>query len=240
MATLSYKFRLFPTRKQSKKIDETFENCLFLYNHFLKEKKDSWENDKKNISLYDQLNTLPNLKKVYPKLKQVHSQVLQNVGVRLDLAFQAFFRRVKHGENPGYPRFKSERQYSSITYPSFNNGISLDKTLFLSKIGEICIKQHRKIEGTPKCATISKTKTGKYFVSIVCIDVKTEKLVENDKKIGIDVGVESFLTFNDGNKIANPRFFETDQKALGKAQSKKNQAKDEKNWDNYRKHPKTG
>src|SRR5690349_9971811 len=101
--------------------------------------------------MYAQHRYLPVLKEERPSLRAVHSQVLQNVSERLELAFQAFFRRLRNGETPGYPRFRGSGRYNSLTYPQYGNGARLDgDRLFLSKIGSIPVVLHRPLEGTPK------------------------------------------------------------------------------------------
>jgi putative transposase len=95
----------------------TLNECRWLYNKFLEERRDTFERTEEGVSLYSQHEQLPRLKKERESLKLVHSQVLQNVAVRLDLAFKAFFRRIKAGKNPGYPRFRGENRYDSFTYP---------------------------------------------------------------------------------------------------------------------------
>src|SRR5579863_9426466 len=100
----TFKYRLYPTKKQERMLSQQLEECRWLYNHFLEERKQAWEERQESLALYDLHAELPSLKTIRPAMKSVHSQVLQNVAVRIDLAFQAFFRRVKAGETPGYPR----------------------------------------------------------------------------------------------------------------------------------------
>jgi len=163
--------------------------------------------------------TFSRLKEKQPFLKNIYSQVLQNVAVRIDLAFRAFFRRVKSGEKPGYPRFRGEFRYNSFTYPQ--SGFKLLKNVIqLSKIGGVKIKLHRPIEGTIKTCTVRRTPTGKWFVSFAC-DIE-HKPVEQpiNPSIGIDMGLEHFATLSNGEQIENPRFFKHEEKALAKAQRK--------------------
>ena len=103
----------------------TLNECRWLYNHLLEARKTAWEERQETLGLYDQHATLPALKKERPSLATVHSQVLQNVAVRIDLAFKAFFRRVKAGQKAGYPRFKSPRRFDSYTFPSYGDGCRL-------------------------------------------------------------------------------------------------------------------
>jgi len=215
----TFKYRIFPTKSQVKKLNKVLNACRWLYNHFLEERKTTWGKEKKSISRYDQVNSIPKLKKEYEFLNDAYSQCLQEVAVRLDLAFRAFFRRLKAGEKPGYPRFKSKSHYNSFTYPQ--SGFKLfEKTVKLSKIGDVKIKLHRPIQGKIKTCAIKRTPTGKWFVTFVCeVDHNpTKKPIE--PAIGIDMGLESFATLSNGEQIQNPRFFKQEQKALAKAQRK--------------------
>jgi putative transposase len=223
----TFKFRIYPTKKQETLLEKTLEECRFLYNHFLNERKTAYEATKKTPSLYDQIKTLSALKKKRPDLKNVYSQVMQNVATRVDLAFQAFFRRCKSGEKSGYPRFKGKGRYHSFTYPQNNNSFKFieDNRIRLSKIGNVKIKKHRDIEGTPKTCTVSKTQTGKWFVCISCVDVPSMSLPTNKLEVGIDMGLKSFAVLSDENKVDNPRFFKQEEKALVKAQRKLSEQK---------------
>src|SRR6266566_1829751 len=113
-----FQYRIYPTKKQIHKLNELLEECRWLYNHLLERRKRLYEQEGKSLSLYQQQATFASLKTERPSLKHVHSQVLQNVAVRVDLAFKAFFRRVReHAKDPGYPRFKGRDRYDSFTFP---------------------------------------------------------------------------------------------------------------------------
>ena len=212
--TLQY--RIYPTHKQETLLLNTLEQCRRLYNHLLEERKRRWEEEKKGLSLYTQQSTFPLLKEKVPELGDVHSQVLQNVAVRIDLAFKAFFRRVKQGVDPGYPRFRGQGRYDSFTYPQTGFRLN-DKSVSLSKIGKVKAVIHRPVEGTIKTCSIKRTPTGKWFVSFSC-EVEKIPLPESNAVIGIDAGLSSFMTFSSGEKVENPRFFKGEEKALAKAQ----------------------
>lgn len=218
---LTYKYRLYPTRKQETILNGQLETCRFLYNQLLETRKNAWEKEKKSVSCYDSIKQIPKLKETYPQLTSVYSQCLQNVAIRVDLAYQGFFRRLKTGEKPGYPRFRGKGRYFSICYPQYNNGCELvTNKLSLSKVGDVEVVLHRKMVGVPKTITISKTPTGKWFAAISCCDVpKKKQFRRTGKEVGIDVGILSFATFDNGKKIANPRFFEKEQKQLAKKQN---------------------
>jgi len=200
----------------------TLSECCWLYNQFIEQREMLWEENQEFISLYDQHSTIPSLKAGRSSLKIPYTQIFLNVGVRVDLAFKAFFRRVKRGEKPGYPRFKSWRRYDSFTYPQASGfAILEDKSLVrLGKIGRVKLKYHRPIEGKPKTATIRRTATGKWFITIVCEDIEPKVLPKATNAIGIDVGLESFATLSSGSKVENPRFFRKEEKALARARRK--------------------
>ena len=218
-----FHYRLYPTKAQKKELNKTLELCRWTYNETLAIRKNAWEYEQKRISYYDSKKMIPIWKKDKPELKEVHSQVLQEVVKRVDLAFQAFFRRVKSGEKPGYPRFKGYGRYDSITYTQ--SGFSLDfNMLSLSKIGDIKIKLHRPVEGEIKRLNVRKMPTGKWFASFL---VETELpliLQKTGLSIGVDVGISSFLTLSDGQHVPNPRFFVNEEKNLAKAQRKLSKA----------------
>lgn len=158
----TYKYRIYPTRKQVRKLNETLQECRWLYNHLLEVRKTTYEQTGKTLSLYEQQETFSLLKEQRPLLKGVHSQVLQNVAVRIDLAFKAFFRRVKAGEKPGYPRFRGEHRYDSFTFPQSGFSITHDERVCLSKIGSIKMVYHRPVKGKIKTCTMSRSSTGKW------------------------------------------------------------------------------
>jgi putative transposase len=216
-----FKYRLYPTKQQQRLLDQQLEECRWVYNHLLAERRDAWEQRQESLRLYDQQATLPALKAERPALASVHSQVVQNVAVRLDLAFQAFFRRVRAGETPGYPRFRGASRYDSITFPQVPVGCRLDaeeQRVRIANVGMVKILLHRPLEGAPKTATISRSSTGKWYICFSCECVEPAPLPATGQQVGIDVGLATFATLSDGQVIANPRFFRAEEMALAKAQ----------------------
>jgi putative transposase len=134
----------------------------------------------------------------------------------VDLAFKAFFRRLKAGEEPGHPRFKSYGRYDSMTYAQSGFKVD-DEWLDLSKVGRLWMVLHRPIEGVIKTLTIRRSSTNKWYVCFSC-EIETEPLVSSDRVVGIDVGLSAFATLSMGEQIKNPRFFRTEQKALASVQ----------------------
>ncbi len=216
---LSYKYRLNPTHHQHTLLYWTLELCRWVYNETLAIRKHTWEDQQKSLSLYDTNKLLTGWKVEKPELSQVHSQVLQNVQDRVDLAFKAFFRRVKGGaEKFGYPRFKGRGRYDSFTYPQ--SGFAFQHNhLSLSKIGLVKIIYHRPMEGKIKTLTIQRDTVGNWYACVAC-EVAEHPQPYNDCAVGIDVGLESFATLSTGEKVANPRFFRQDENELAKAQRK--------------------
>ena len=215
----TFKYRLFPNNSQEKLLEQTLCVCCELYNTALEQRKMIYEVKKVSINYYYQANELSLLKKEISSYKKVHSQVLQDVLQRLNKAFEGFFRRVKSGSSKvGFPRFKSYQRYDSFTYPQSGYKIIGDK-LELSKIGLLKIKLHRKLEGKIKTLTITKSKTGKWFVCFSC-EVEKKILPVIDKKVGIDVGLSNFAVLNDNTIISPPKFFRKEEKELTKKQQK--------------------
>jgi putative transposase len=214
----TFKYRLRPTKKQINIMEHTLDECRWLYNYFLEQRKTSWEEKKESLNYHTQAVSIVKLKTDRPTLSNVHSQVLQNVAVRADLAFKAFFRRAKADEKPGYPRFKGEGRYDSFTFPQTGFEITNDG-LKLSKIGILKIKLHRSIQGNIKTCIIKRSSTDKWYATFSC-EVKPKPFRRVKKVIGIDVGIETFATFSTGEKIPNPRFFRQEEKTLAKAQKK--------------------
>jgi putative transposase len=213
-----------PAKSQARILERQLELCRWVYNNTLAYRKDAWEKDQSAVKRFETQDRLPQLKLDKPELKEVYSHVLQNVTLRVELAFKAFFRRAKTGEEPGYPRFKGKGRYDSLTYPQLGYGIK-DGKLHLAKIGDIKIKLHRPIEGRIKTCTIRRMPTGKWFA---CLSVETEDTPlppwKDGSVVGIDVGLESFATLSNGEKIANPRFFREEEKELARVQRKLSKA----------------
>jgi putative transposase len=214
----AFQFRLNPTKAQVKLLQAQLDECRWLYNELLSQRKVAYEELDISLSKYQQLMFLPILKEERPALKAVHSQVLQNIVDRLDKSFQAFFRRCKAGEKSGFPRFRGAHRYDSFCYPQSGFAL-LGKEIFLSKVGRIRIKKHREVIGEIKTCTIKKTASGAWDITLSC-EVKAVALEPKTEAIAVDVGIESFATFSNGDKIENPRFFKKGEKALAKVQRK--------------------
>lgn len=224
----TFKYRLYPTKLQTTKMNNILELTRWVYNETLALRKNAWESDKKAISLYDTQIELTKWKTNKPELNEVFSQVLQNAQLRVDLAFKAFWRRCKARENPGFPRFKGKGWYHSITYPQSGFRLHPDG-VYLSKIGRVKIVLHRPIEGAIKTCTVKKTPTGKWYVYFSCEVTPPESLPKTNKIVGIDLGLITYVQCSDGSKIDKPRFFKQEQKALAQVQRRFSKIKTYKN-----------
>ena len=218
----AYLFRLNPSHHQRTLLLKTLDACRWEYNETLAIRKNTWEQEKKTLSLYETNKLLTGWKVEKPELIEVHSQVLQNVQARVDLAFQAFFRRVKAGQTPGYPRFRGRGRYDSITFKQSGFRICEQK-LVLSKIGAVKIVLHRPMEGQIKTLTVRRDRVGNWYACFAC-EVPEHPLSMCESVVGVDVGLESFITLSNGEKVGNPRFFRKDELALAKAQRRLSKA----------------
>jgi len=219
----AYRYRIYPTKGQESTLTEWLNTCRILYNQSLSEKKEAYEGDKTSINYYDQANALKEGKKGNEYLTAVHSQVLQEVLKRLDKSFQNFFRRVKKGEKPGYPRFKARDRFNSFTFPQSGFKIEWGK-LVLSKIGAIKLIQHREIpeEGTIKTCAIKRA-VDQWYVSFTVelphSDKEGERVEINPASaVGIDLGLTDMATLSTGEKIDNPKWLRGSEKKLAKEQ----------------------
>lgn len=214
---IAFKFKITPTLEQQEKIFDTLNLCRSLYNAGLEQRITAYKKQGKSLSFYAQKKELPELKKVLPEFKDVHSQVLQNVLERLDKAYQNFFRRVKTSEKAGFPRFKGRNRYHSFTYPQ--SGFKVEgNILTLSKIGAINIKRHRAIKGQIKTCQIIH-KNGQFFVSFSCeITIRKPRKQTQRRTVGIDLGVRHLAITSDGAFYDNPRHLHKLEHKLKKKQ----------------------
>jgi putative transposase len=214
----TYKYKLKPTPHRERLLERALTLCRHLYNAAVGERQAAWRMRGISVTYYQQKAELPGIKDAMPEYSEVHSQVLQDVVLRVDRAFQAFFRRIKKGETPGYPRFHAHNRYKSFTCPQFENGVRLDNSfLVLSRIGRIAIRWSRPLEGTPKTVTSSREADGCY-VCFACADAPIQPLPPTGQETGIDRGIEAFATLSDGTRIFSPGWYRRAERALKTAQ----------------------
>ena len=217
---VSFQYRLYPSQEQESVLDNTLETLRHLYNGALAQRIDAYKHEGRTIGYVEQQNRLPLLKETAQLLAVLYSQVAQDCLKRLDTAYQAFFRRIKAGEKAGFPRFKGVGRYRSFCYPQYKGSVKiLGNALRLSKIGDIALRLHRPLQGTPKTCTISRKADG-WYASIAC-EVQPESLPKTGLDVGIDLGIETFVTFSDEQApAANPRHLQKAQAHVRKAQKR--------------------
>ncbi len=216
----SYKFRLCPNAAQRNLIQRTFGCARFVYNHFLSERIDSYKANRTTFGYNACSADMTVLKKSLPWLTEVDSTALQSSLKDLDTAYRNFFRRVKSGEKPGFPRFKSKRDHRK-SYKSKAVGANikvLDGAVQLPKLGKVKCRISRKVEGRILSATVTQNPSGKYFVSLCCTDVEIEPLPKTGGVIGVDMGLKAFAITSDGTEYPNPRYLAKNQKKLARLQ----------------------
>lgn len=215
----AFRYRLYPTRKQAEALDAQMGEVARLYNAALQERRDAYRKAHVSLNYYDQANQLKAIR-ADGSLGLANFSACQDVLRRVQKTFDAFFRRVKAGETPGYPRFKARSRFDSYTFPSYGDGCKVrdNSKLYCQGIGELKVKWHRPLTGTIKTVTL-KREAGRWFV---CFAVSCEPvpLPESAASVGIDVGLETFATLSDGTRIENPRYFKTAQAKLRRAQRK--------------------
>jgi putative transposase len=211
----TFKYKLYPNRKQREQLSAQLEMCRELYNAALQERIESYKTTRKGVTWLQQQSQLPAIKEVRPEFKNVHAHTLQAVLIRLNRSFQTFFRRVKAGQTPGFPRFKGRNRFRSLVFTPASFKVE-GNTVKLSRVGNVKIKMHRPLPD----------KTGTLFLKQICgawyacfsCDVEAQPLPKSDGAIGIDVGLESFAVFSDGTTIQNPRWYRNAQAQLRVAQ----------------------
>ena len=216
----AYRFRIYPTKEQENLICRTFGCARFVYNYFLTERIAQYRENGKTPTRFRQDKELTHLKKSLEWLREVDATALQSSLQNLDAAYQNFFRRVKSGEKPGFPRFKSKRDYRK-SYKSKAVGANikvLDGAVQLPKLGKIKCRISRKVEGRILSATVSQNPSGKYFVSLCCTDVEIEPMPKTGAVIGVDMGLKALAITSDGVEYPNHKYLSKNQKKLAKLQ----------------------
>ena len=214
--TFQYKATLSPSTRV--RLDNCLSLCRQLYNTCLEQRIDAYKRYGKTISWMNQVKELVNLKDEFPEYKEIGSHVLQDVTRRLDKSFQNFFRRVKLGQKPGYPRFQGKERYSSFTFPD-KAGWSLNgRNLVIPKVGKLKLFLSRPVLGEIKTLTIKRSSVGDWFASFSCDRVPENILIDNKREVGIDVGLKVFLADSDGRFVGNPRYYLQSQQILRRKQ----------------------
>ncbi len=203
----SFKYRIYPTKEQEVLIEKHFGCCRFVFNKFLNERKEEYLNNGNSLNYYDNAKSMTDMKKELLWLKDINSQSLQSTLKNLDIAYNKFFRKTAK-----FPRFKKKNDNQSFHIPQFvelrNNKLCIPKF----KKG-IKINIHRDVEGKILNATLSKTSTGKYYISITC-ELKYQEIEKTNSSVGIDTGIKDLATLSDGTKYENIKSLKKSLKKL--------------------------
>ena len=207
------KYRLYPTEAQKMLLDKHIGSVRFIYNLALETKQVAYTGNQVNISCFDLIKQLPELKKECEWLKEINSQTLQQSITNLDAAYTNFFKG-----NAKFPRYKSKKRSSQSFNVPQNVVLNLEEgKLEIPKFKKgIKVIFHRTFDGKAKQATISRTPTGKYFASVLIETtgvVKAKKKITRKSTVGVDLGIKDFLITSDGEVISNPKFL---KKSLGR------------------------
>jgi putative transposase len=215
--TKSFKYRIYPKKEQQQKIECMFGCCRFVYNYYLNKRINIYKENGESFNYYRCANDLTVLKSELTWLKDCDSTAYQHSLKNLDSDYKNFFSK-----NGRFPKFKSKKN-SKQSYTSTNNSNSiayLDSHIKLPKLGLVKTKNNLPISGKILSATISRTCSGKYFVSLNCKNSIIEEYENTGSAIGVDLGLKDFLITSDGDKVSNPKYFNKSQKKLALLQKR--------------------
>jgi len=213
----SYKFRIYPNDVQQNLIQRTFGCCRFVYNHFLAERKTKYKETGKAPTRFQQDKELTELKKKLEWLKEPDKCALQNAIKQLDQAYKNFFRRVRQGENPGYPHFKKKHAQKK-GYQTNGTVRVQEKSVQLHKLGLVKCRVSKEVKGHILSATVSQAPSGKYFVALCCTDVEIAPLPSTGTAVGLDMGIKAFAVDSNGVEYPNHKYLSKSEARLKRLQ----------------------
>jgi putative transposase len=213
----AYRYRLYPSKPQQRSLESTLETARRWYNDCLAQRKAAYELVGWSVPYAYQLRQVKTRKAESPFAAGVHSHILQLVCTDLERAFQAFFRRVKAGEKPGYPRFKGRNRFSSFGFKEYGNGFKIDgRRLKVTGVGRIAVRWHRELPSQPKTLRLVQ-QAGDWFAVLVC-ETESVALEPTGQEVGIDVGIHALIATSDGHCEPNPGWYRAGQRKLRIAQ----------------------
>lgn len=241
MPHIAFKYRLYPTKAQATELHQQLETLRRVYNAALVERKDAWELWGQNTTLGQQVKRFQVLRHLSeesdgPKwLARVAAVPVRDTLKQLDIAYKNFFRRLKNGEKPGAVRFKAKGRFTSIPFDNYNSGLALvdakgkavlgdmaddsptNCKLKVFGVGKIKIRLHRPVKGKIKTARVIYD-ANRWFVVLTCEVPEIEVSESVNPPVGVDVGLEHFLTTSDGEHVPNPKYLNRELKTLRRAQ----------------------
>lgn len=212
----SFRYPLRLTKDQEITLDTWRIACQQLYNGALQHRRDAWCKQRVSVTCYDQQRELTLLRAADPEWASIPAWIERSALVRLDRAFIAFFRRVKCGQTPGFPRFRSRDRYDSFDLGS--NPVRIDgDRVHLPKLGPVRFHKYREIRGKVRRVSVSRTARG-WSISFVCDLGDAPAKVPVRSTVGVDVGLEAFATLSNGERVENPRLFRAGEETLAHCQ----------------------
>lgn len=216
----AFKFRIYPNKKQAQGLVTMLETHRHLYNRALAERKNAWEQEDRSVSYQHQSAHLKEERLTNEHLQATNFSSCQATLRRLDRAFQSFFRRLKTGKNPGYPRFKGRYRFDTVEFPKYGDGCKIkDDRLYIQHLGLLKVKWHREVQGTIKTVSLKQEPDGWHVVfSCELPDAQAESA--ELPATGIDLGLKAFLVTSEGEAVKPPKFYRKAQKTLRRTQRK--------------------
>jgi len=217
----AFKFRLYPNKNQQTQLSKTFGCCRFVYNYYLNKRIEIYEKCGQTMNYNACSADMTKLKQQLLWLKEIDKFALQNALKDLDRAYGNFFREVKKGnKEQGFPKFKSKHSHEQSYRTTYtNNNIEIENgRIKLPKLGKIKIAQSQDINGKILNCTITRTCSGKYYISVCCTNVEIERYKESENVIGLDLGIKEFAATSEGEIIENPKYLSTLEKKLKREQ----------------------
>jgi len=222
----NWQFRLYPNKAQETALGEMLDAYRTLYNAALQERRDAYRRCHVSLNYYDQANQLKDIRANGDELARFSYSTAQQVLRRLDKAFKAFFERVKRGETPGFPRFKSARRFNSVPF-RFGDGATLkDGRLNLTGVGRVKVKWHRDIPADAAIKQVIVKRDGDKWYACFAIELPDlETPVHPGPVIGVDLGLSALVTLSTGEKVEPPRPFRKAQAKLRRQQRRASRRK---------------
>src|SRR5579885_1218930 len=216
----AFKYRIYPNKKQAQGLSMMVETHRHLYNRALAERKNAWEQEERSVSYQDQSAQLKEERLTNEYLQASNFSSCQATLRRLDRAFKAFFRLVKAGEKPGYPRFKGRYRFDTVEFPKYGDGCKIkDDRLYIQHIGLLKVKWHRELQGKIKTVSL-KRESDSWHVVFSCELPDPEIEPSQLPATGIDLGLKAFLMTSEGEEVKPPKYYRKAQKSLRRAQRK--------------------
>jgi putative transposase len=214
----TFRYRLHPNTRQTVALNRQLEFQRELYNAALEERIGAWKREGRAVSLYDQYKTLTGLKDVRPEVVSSGITLCRGTLARLDRAYASFFRRIRNGGTPGFPRFRSANRWDSIQWEDRSGWkITEDHRFRMLGVGDIKLNYYRPLLGVPKAITV-KREGRKWWISVRCVDVPAQRLPSTGREVGIDFGIVNLVATSDGEMLAGHRFISVAKDQLAQAQ----------------------